>query len=832
MRAAPFAALVSVFLPVSALADSARKDIYGDPLPRGALARIGSSRLRMADLDKLFFSAEGKELVGWSRAYSKLVFQVWDFRSGKGLRRIEPKVTFSQLPSVSPVVTQQGQIILVLQEILNPSKPIVHTFDLRTGKELERREFTRPAMTSFLNLSPDGKRIALIGSDKSLRIHETNSGAESLRLRIPSDSIRLSWNAQGTRIAIMIDHTVSIHDARTGERIAEFHGEKGTPITNVDISSDGRHLVSLQFEPGKEGPLILWDVTTGKKLYRETSRAWLDAAFSPDSKQLLLCSYETDPRLLDLTTSKVVRSFAAPWVRSVAFSPDGTTLAIGHLTSITLWEVATGRPLPGSGEPKLEIYSLRFSADGKRLFGTAENVIAWDPATGKELRRFPNPPHNRGRFVTLSPDESLVAGSSLVDNKLRLCEATTGKQLLALEPDVPVLETLFTPDSRRLITSAQDGIRVWDVKTGQVLHRLTRKRVVPRAISPDGTWLACGTGEALGSGKGSLRLWNLNTGVEATELPVPGEWVRSVAFSHDGRWLAARVAADRAGTSDILWALPTRKLMRKWDSAIKPGFPLAWSSVAFSPDDRTVVFGGDDGVLRLREVVSGNERHQIRGHEGRIGEVVFSPDGKWLAASSDEAPVYVWDFWAGLPAGKKLSPEDLDRCWKDLAGDDAAAAFRAIRSLSTLPEKAVPFLRERLKRVPPPDRKLVQRLIAGLDSKNFNERQKATAELERLGDVMAPLLEEALPKAGSLETRQRLAKLLARLQQGTAEGTRIIRAVEALAWTRTPEAVRLLEDLAQGATAALLTREAIKARDRLRPGRKSARVMENVERER
>ena len=89
------------------------------------------------------------------------------------------------------------------------------------------------------------------------------------------------------------------------------------------------------------------------------------------------------------------------------------------------------------------------------------------------------------------------------------------------------------------------------------------------------------------------------------------------------------------------------------------------------------------GRLYLWETASGRQRRAFDGHEHIVDSVAFSPHGNLLAASSGDAPVYVWDIWAGLPTGGKLSAAELERAWKDLAGEDAALAFGAIRLLST-----------------------------------------------------------------------------------------------------------------------------------------------------
>jgi hypothetical protein len=102
-------------------------------------------------------------------------------------------------------------------------------------------------------------------------------------------------------------------------------------------------------------------------------------------------------------------------------------------------------------------------------------------------------------------------------------------------------------------------------------------------------------------------------------------------------------------------------------------------------------------------MATGTERGRIHGHESRVDSVNFSPDGRLLAATSRDAPIYVWDTYAleksRLPA-KGLSTEDKDKFWQDLASEDAAKAFQAVCELIARPDQAVAILQDGWKRVP------------------------------------------------------------------------------------------------------------------------------------
>src|SRR5262249_60081017 len=122
-----------------------------------------------------------------------------------------------------------------------------------------------------------------------------------------------------------------------------------------------------------------------------------------------------------------------------------------------------------------------------------------------------------------------------------------------------------------------------------------------------------------------------------------------------------------------------------------------------------------------------------------------------LAAASTAAPVYLWDVAGPRQPREKLSTEDLHRCWDDLASTDAAVAFRAIRRLANAPDQALPFLGERLKRVPAADPKRVRQLLDALDSQKFAERQKAAGELRELAEQVEPILRREVEQTSSAD---------------------------------------------------------------------------------
>jgi hypothetical protein len=164
----------------------------------------------------------------------------------------------------------------------------------------------------------------------------------------------------------------------------------------------------------------------------------------------------------------------------------------------------------------------------------------------------------------------------------------------------------------------------------------------------------------------------------------------------------------------------------------------------------------------------------------------------------------------------RVAPQQAQALWEELASSDARKAYQAMCALIQAPCQAVPVLREKLKAVPPVDRKHIDSLLKDLESKSFNVRQKAMQSLEKLHDLAEPALREILAGKPSLEMRQRVEQLLKKVEVLSGESLRGVRAVETLEYIGTPEARQVLEALAAGAPEARLTREASESLQRLK----------------
>jgi hypothetical protein len=246
------------------------------------------------------------------------------------------------------------------------------------------------------------------------------------------------------------------------------------------------------------------------------------------------------------------------------------------------------------------------------------------------------------------------------------------------------------------------------------------------------------------------------------------------------------------------------------------------AGAAFSPDGRLLAQCLSDGTIRLWETTTAKDVGRLAGHPGGVRALAFAPNGQALTSGSRDTTALTWDLAAPRAGGKavaaELSDAEAQAHWAALADDSAAQAFDAICGLALAPGRAVPFLRAHLKPVAPADAEKVRRLIADLDSDDFEQRERAGAELARLGESARAQVRKSLADRPSAEARKRLEELLTRTPKSlpTGEALRQARALEVLELIGTPEARQALEALAKGAGEARLTDEAAAALGRLK----------------
>jgi WD40 repeat protein len=529
-------------------------------------------------------------------------------------------------------------------------------------------------------------------------------------------------------------------------------------------------------------------------------------AFVQGGKALAAGGLDFTIRFWEVSTGRLLRQIQGheDWIGSLAAPPSGKILASAGTwrQTIRLWDTATGKELCPLMGHQGAVERVAFSADGKTLVTVSgrEPVQLWDVLTGKYARHLDlgGPisfefTHANGKLLAATRNES----------SLYVWDIDRGRPIRTFEARNAFARAVgLSPDGSTLAVADQyQGLRLLDVGTGKerLLFAGKYNGSEGLALSPDGKLLA-----VLGA---RVRLWQAATAKQIRQFPENESVIgRTITFSPDGKLLASGASEDDMVR---LWDVATGKVVRQF-----PGFNLA-----FSPDGKTVAAA--DRVIRLWEVASGKERCRLPGHAAGVWTFAFSPDGRLLASGSKDTTALVWDVTALMRQGRlptvRLSPEQLNSLWHDLAGDDACRAYQAVWKLTAAGEQSVTFLKGKLRPAAAADTRRIARLLGDLDSNRFTIRQKAADTLEQIGDLATPQLLDVLAKGPTAEVRRQVQLLLDKADGPVAslESLRQLRSVEVLEQVGTASARQVVDALGKGAPEARLTQEAKATLDRL-----------------
>jgi WD40 repeat protein/DNA-binding SARP family transcriptional activator len=509
-----------------------------------------------------------------------------------------------------------------------------------------------------VRFSPDGSRIAVGGSAAAIL------DARSFRLRTgleigPDRFVQSLRFAPDGRIVFAIvryvdpehrtDAVVQRFDAADGRAVGpERPVARRLGFVSMMVTGDGRRVVTTSAETGT----VIRDAMTLRPLERLPEGADR-AALSPDDHTLLAGGRDGAVRFLDLHSGelRVASGRHATTVAYAAFSADGRrAITAGADGDAITWDIGRARATGTLEGHAGRISALALARDGMTFYtaGLDGNVVVWDltgtRGLGQEFEIPAGPPPHWAPVFALSPDGRSLAIADR-DGAVSLIDTETLRarsEPMPVLPGRPAYSMGFDPDGRLLAIGDGDGaVALVDAATGHVVRRLGQH--------PDEIWAlsfsADGRRLATGSYDGTVRLWALPSG-RPIGPPITFDWgVRDVSLSPDGRVL---MVTSEAGPEMVDVSAPTARRSLSGAEGVD-------EFARFTPDGRFVLATSRQGWARLWSAATGKPvTGAFGGHSGPVEAATISPDGRTIATGGTDGAVRLWDVRTQRALGAPL----------------------------------------------------------------------------------------------------------------------------------------------------------------------------------
>jgi WD40 repeat protein/serine/threonine protein kinase len=480
-------------------------------------------------------------------------------------------------------------------------------------------------------------------------------GAAGRKAEIEGEQARIQEQAAlGQAIAERAAHTLA-DEARGNADEEQLRAIEARNQAEAGLIANHLHLAAAEWKAGHAAQAeelldrcppsaCLWEWHYLKRQFH-TEQLLLPGfngvVFSPDGTRLAAPVVNGTIVLRDATTGAPVLTLRGHihGATHVAFRPDGQRLvSTGSDNTVRIWDTTTGQQVFAFTGHNQVVMNACFIPDGARVASASTDGIVkvWEAASGAEVFS------RTGRVsdtlgLAFSPDGKYLAWAG-ADQCVKVCDAATGQERRSIRQRTAVLGIAFSPDSKRLASAGLGMVNLWDLETGKlvVTFHLEGGWILDVAFSPDGRRMAAT------SSAGAVQVWDTADGGNTLLLRGHTGMAFQLSFSPDGRRLAT-------------WA--RNQEIRVWDLTVPPEArvlvtqPAEIWALAFSPDGKRVASVDHEGVARVSQVATGREVLTMAANDSATLVLAFSADGRRLATGGGEADqtgvARVWDTVTG-----------------------------------------------------------------------------------------------------------------------------------------------------------------------------------------
>jgi WD40 repeat protein len=490
-----------------------------------------------------------------------------------------------------------------------------------------------------LTFTPDGKQLVSAGDDKVIRVWDWQAGKTIRTIRgevSPGPegqiyAIALSpdakWLAAGGWMhpqCADLCAEIRLYDFSTGKLVALLKGH--TSITHsLAFSPDGKRLIS----GSGDHSAIIWDIASRKAAHRLQGHAEdvYSVTFSPDGDRAVTGSIDTTLRLWRTSDGGLITEMKGHkgQVHALAVrSSDGLIVSGDWAGEIRLWDGKNGQSLRTLGDQGSPVAAVRFSPDGKRLVSTCEQhcsgqyTFVWDVSTGERLHARQ---HDDVVAALAIPPKGTLAATGSGTGEIRIWDLETGtlakgpggNPLVLVGTGVPARAVGFAPNGQRTAWGSADPCPKV-MFCPNAIGRLSYQLQLPAGGRP------VGRPEPIGEAAAKI-------------------FLRAKA-AHGQYTLAHRKGGD-FGYDAILDLKKNHRVIVSIERGTFDG--SAHLAYSFSPDGKTVISGGANGILASYDL-NGQRVGSFVGHESVIWAVTASPDGRYLVSGSNDQTVRLWNL--------------------------------------------------------------------------------------------------------------------------------------------------------------------------------------------